>query len=348
MRRRNLVLAAALLAFGAAPAWGDAAFESSFKTSGISGMGATEGATVKRFQGEKRSETSSMRFTGAILSRLAPGGETITITRVDKGLVWTLDPNSKTYKEGPLVPPRSKEAKAEKSAEPAKPAKRADEKPKARITKSEFTVKKTGASETINGFPCEEYVVTWLLEVEDIETKARSRSTMTTDLWTTPETAAIQKARAEESRFALAYARKIASEISDEEARQMGMAAFGSMSGAPEADVRKGLARVKNEMAKVKGYSIRTSISWTFEGEEGKSASAEKAQAPSEPGLDLSGGVSGLLGGLAGRMAQKKVEEKTAPKGGPIFTSTIEVKSINADGLPPETFEVPAGYAKKP
>ncbi|MBI1864698.1 MAG: hypothetical protein HYR98_03030, partial [Nitrospirae bacterium] len=47
-------------------------------------------------------------------------------------------------------------------------------------------------------------------------------------------------------------------------------------------------------------------------------------------------------------MAQKKVEEKTAPKGGPIFTSTIEVKSINADGLPPETFEVPAGYAKKP
>ena len=168
------------------------------------------------------------------------------------------------------MPPRSKEAKTDKSAEKTKPGKRADEKPKARITKSEFTVKKTGASETINGWPCEEYVVTWLMEVEDIETKARSRSTMTTDLWTTPETSVIQKAKGEEKRFDLAHARKIASEISDEEARQMGMAAFASMSGAPDADVRKGLARVKDEMAKVKGYPIRTSISWTFEGDEAR------------------------------------------------------------------------------
>lgn len=347
MKRTSFLTAAVLIAFGAAQARGDATFESFFKTSGVGGMGATEATSVKRIQGEKKSETSQMRFTGAILSRLAPGGETVTITRVDKGVVWTLDPKTKTYKESPLVPPRSKEAKTEKSTEKTKHGKQADEKPKARITKSEFTVKKTGVSETINGFPCEEYMVTWLMEVEDIETKARSRSTMTTNLWTTPETAVIQKAKAEERRFALAHARKIASEISDEEARQMGMAAFASMSGAPDADVRKGLARVKDEMAKVKGYPIRTSISWTFEGDEAKGASAEKAQAPAEPGLDLSGGVSGLLGGLAGRMAQKKVEERTSPKGGPIFSSTVEVKAINADGLPPAAFDVPAGYVKK-
>ena len=74
MKRTSFLTAAVLIAFGAAPAWGDATFESFFKTSGVGGMGAAESTSVKRIQGDKKSETSQMRFTGAILSRLAPGG----------------------------------------------------------------------------------------------------------------------------------------------------------------------------------------------------------------------------------------------------------------------------------
>jgi hypothetical protein len=67
----------------------------------------------------------------------------------------------------------------------------------------------TGASETINGFPCKEYLITWLLEMEDVETKQRSLSTMTTNLWSTPETATVRSAQADVMKFQRAFARKL-------------------------------------------------------------------------------------------------------------------------------------------
>src|SRR4030042_441145 len=82
-------------------------------------------------------------------------------------------------------------------------------KSRARVTKSEFKVAKTGSSETINAFPCEEYLVTWLVEIEDLETKTKTENTMMTNLWTTPETAAIRKLQAEQEAFSRAYMTKL-------------------------------------------------------------------------------------------------------------------------------------------
>ncbi|HLA26957.1 MAG TPA: hypothetical protein VJZ49_03585 [Syntrophales bacterium] len=323
------------------PSFGDATIETTFKTSGVQGMGTSEVTAVKRYQGDKRWESSSMKFTGAVLSRLVGGRESITITRVDKGVYWTPNPKNKTYQETLIAPPKIKE-----SPEPSKKTEsEKEEKPRARITKSEFTVKKTGASEVINGFPCEEYLVTWLLEMEDIETKAKSKSTMTTNPWTTHETTTIKKAQAEEQRFEQALAKKLGIELSPEEAKQMGMAVFASMSGASETEVLKGLTKIKNEMAKIKGYPIRTVVAWTLEGDEQKVQQREEAK---EEHVDMSGGIGGLLGGLAGKMAKKKVEEKIAPKkGAPFFSSTMEVKAIDSGGVSADTFEIPPEYTKK-
>jgi len=320
--------------------WGDATVENFFKTGGIKGMGAAEGMMTHRIQGEKKWESNNLKFTGAFLSKLAGETDTITITRVDKGVTWTLDPKKKTYTETPIKP--MKMPAAERPQREEKP-----EKPTARITKSEFSVKKTGAAETINGFPCEEYLVSWLLEIEDLETKAQSRSTMNTNLWTTPETAAIQKVQAEELRFNRALAKLLGSELSSEEARQMGMAAMAAMSKASQEEIQKGLARVKNEMTKIKGYPIRTVIHWNFEGN-GQEGTARQDSASREKPTDLSGGLGGLVSGLLGKAAQKKAEEKMAgDKGAPFFSSTLEVKSLFAEGVPAQTFEVPEGYTRK-
>ena len=127
------------------PAWGDVLVESTFKTSGIKGMGEAEGTSTQRYQGVKKWESQTTRFTGAILSRLVGEGGSITITRVDKGVSWAVDTKNHTYQEIPLVPPRMKSEERESK----------EKKSTARITKSEFTVKKTGSAETINGFPCE-------------------------------------------------------------------------------------------------------------------------------------------------------------------------------------------------
>lgn len=77
MKRLISMIVGISLFLGVSPAWGDATIESTFKTGGIKGAGAAEGAMTKRYQGAKMYEGMSSKFTGAILSRLAGGsGET--------------------------------------------------------------------------------------------------------------------------------------------------------------------------------------------------------------------------------------------------------------------------------
>jgi hypothetical protein len=329
LKRILAVLAAVGFCLGLSmnSALADATIEQTFKTSGVKGMGASEGATTMRYQGEKGFETTQVKFTGAFLSRLAGGGDDTRITRVDKGVYWRLHPKDRAYEEEPIKP--FKQAKGEPKEKSEKTH---------RVTKCEVSVKKTGAKEAINGFPCEEYLITWLLEVEELETKEKSRSTMLTNLWTTPETADIRKARADEERFHKALAKRLGLEFTPEQARMLGREAVGGFINAPGEELDKGFKRFAGEMAKVKGYPIRTVVSWNVEEDGQKAAASEEAP-------EVSGGLSGILGGLAGRFAQKKVEKDMAGK--PFFSSTMEVKRINAEAVPAESFEIPSGYKKK-
>jgi hypothetical protein len=184
--------------------------------------------------------------------------------------------------------------------------------------------------------------------MEDIEPKAKTRNTMTTNLWTTPETAAIGKARAEEQEFHMAYARKLGLSLTPNEARQLGMEALGTMSGAPPEEIEKGFKRVKEEMSKIKGYTIRSVVSWAVEGDRG--SAGKEGTSPSESSSDSLRSIGGALGGLAGKLTQKVTGEKagsTGEKEGPFFSSTTEVKAINTESISKEVFEIPGGYTKK-
>jgi hypothetical protein len=340
MKITGILILAFFVFFGNGPVWADATVESSIKSSGFKGMGAFEGTSSRRYQGEKMWDSTSSKFTGAILSRVTGGSETATITRVDKGVYWALDPKNKTYVERPIEAVKMGETGKEKPEQ---------EKSKVRVTKSEFSVKKTGASETINGFPCEEYLVTWLLEMEDMETKAKSRSTMTNNLWTTPETATIRKVQAEERAFHKAYAQKLGIQMSPEEAKQMGIEAFTAMSGASKEEIEKGFMKVREEMAKIKGYPIRTVVNWSVEGDKIEGAEKEE-KASSESSSQTPTSVGGFLSGLSKGITQKVMKDKSSTssqKEGATFSTTHEVKAIHADSVPAEVFEVPPGYSKK-
>lgn len=338
MKRLITIAVGILVTLWGSHALGNATIESNFKSGGIKGMGATEGTTVRRYQSGKMWESTSSKFTGAILSRIAGGTEEVMITRLDKGIIWQLDPKKKTFSEQPIRPFDPKEIQKDK-----------EEKPRVRITKSEFSVKKTGGQETINGFPCEEYLVTWVLEVEDLETKERSKSTMMTNLWTTPETATIRKAQAEEQAFHKAYAQKLGIALSPEEGKQLGMAAVEGLLGASREEMEKGWGKVKSEMAKVKGFPIRTVVNWSMEGDPSKAAPRAEGQTQ-ETASSPTAEVGKLLSGFMSKITQKKGEEKPSAgreKETAFFSSTTEVKSINVDSIPAAVFEIPAGYEKK-
>ena len=342
MKRTGIVTFAIIFFLGIGPVWADATIESFITSSGFKGMGAFEGTATKKYQGGKLWDQSSTKFTGAILSRIAGGSENINITRVDKGVYWALDPKDKTYSERPIEAFKKGEMEREKPEQG---------KSKVRVTKSEFSVKKTGASEVINGFPCEEYVMTWLMEMEDIETKAKSSSKMTNNLWTTPETATIRKAQAEELSFSKALAQKMGLQVSPEEAKKMGFETFAAMSGASPAEIEKGFMRLQEEMTKVKGYPIRSVVNWSMEGEKTGSAEKDKDKEASSPS-ELTKGVGGFLTGLGKGISQKVLGERdkgstVGQKEGGSFSTKYEVKAISADAVPADVFEVPAGFTKK-
>lgn len=340
MKITGIFILAVFVFCGNGQVWADATIESSMKSSGFKGMGAFEGTTSRKYQGEKRWDSTSSMFTGAILSRVTGGTESTTITRVDKGVYWVLDPKNKTYSERPIEAFKREETEKERQEL---------EKSKMRVTKSEFSVKKTGASETINGFPCEEYLMTWLLEMEDMETKAKSRSTMTNNLWTTPETGTIRKVKAEEKAFHKAYAQKLGLQISPEEAKQLGIETFAAMSGASQQEIEKGFEKVREEMAKVKGYPIRTVLNWSMESEKGAGAQKE-GSASSESSSSTPTSVGGFLSGLSKTITQKVMKNPSpgsGQKGEVSFSSTFEVKAVNAESVPSAVFEIPSGYSRK-
>ncbi|NJD62633.1 MAG: hypothetical protein FIA93_07920 [Deltaproteobacteria bacterium] len=337
-----LLIAAFLVAPGAVR--GDATVERFNKSGGIKGIGASESSVVEKLSRMKKHETSSFKMTGSVggfFSKFAGDMGSDVITDIDKDVVWTLDHKKKAYTERPITLPKEKE-------EPSKKAdKGKEEKPKVRIVRNEISVKATGEKKTINGFDCTRYIVTWLIETENIETRERSKTTMTNDLWNTPETKQIQALQKEELEFAKAYMKKMGISVSPDEARKFGMTAVAGMFGEDEQAVRKKLKELQEKLEKIKGYPIVTALQWEIESPEAsRQAGGEKAGKDSED-VELSGGIGGFLGGLAKKAAMKKASEgaEEGRKGGTVlFDFYSEVKKIDVSSIPSSDFTVPSGY----
>jgi hypothetical protein len=283
---------------------------------------------------------------GGFFSKFAGDMGSDVITDIDADVVRTLDRKKKTYTERPITLPKEKE-QPPGQAEKDKGA--GEEKPKVRVVRNEISVKDTGEKKTINGFDCNRYVVTWLIETENIETGERSKTTMTNDLWNTPETKEIRALQKEELEFANAYMKKLGLSVSPEDARKFGMTAVAGMFGDDEQAVKKKLKELQEKMAKIKGYPIATALKWEVESPEAaRQAGVEKTGKESE-GVDLSGGIGGLLGGLAKKAAKKKAAESAkerATEGQVLFDFYSEIKKIDVSSIPSSDFEVPSGYKR--
>ena len=343
---RRLLTIAGLLALSAGPAWADAVIERYSRSDGFAGMGAFETTSLQTTSTAAQRDESKMKFTGGFLSaiqKMAGFGDSVRITRLDREVVWTLDPEKKTYTEAPLTARGERERPG--PTQP-RPQKEKAEPSDVVITKNEFKVEKTGAQKVINGFPCEEYLMTWLVETRNTKTQETGKSLMTDHVWTTPESAEIRAAQAEEQAYAQAYMKKLGFQMSPGEARQF----LAGLSGVAEEDQRQALAKAAAEFAKIKGFRIVSDLAWTGEGSGGGGA---KDGGPSgggggQPGV---GELMGQLGKLFGGGGQKGGAETKSgsggEKGGSLFNLYTEVKSIRTVAPDPARFEVPGGYTLK-
>jgi hypothetical protein len=329
MRKHLLLLMLLLGLLAARLLQADVTKQTYVKLKTASGMFASEQTSTTAIRPNMKTDDELTSVSAVVGKRSLHQGR---ITRLDKDVCWDLDHGAKTYRESEIKLPEFK-GKIDTEVE-GKP----DTTRNYRIVKSEFTVKKLDSARTINSFLCNGYVGTWTLVVEEIKTKKQSASIMTLTMWTTTPTDAIKQVQAEEAAFDKAYLAKLKADAAPEQSTMMG-AEYLMTLGMTDTEMREGLKKAGEEMAKIQGYPIVTEIKW----EVPVDTSARKKSESEPESRDQSGlpNISGML--------NKALEKKFAPnpaEAGVVFSSYLEVKSIKVDPVPDKDFEVPEGYKK--
>ena len=327
----------------------DVTVERYIKSGGFGGVGASEGTSTDKISGLKKRSESSMKMTGKLggfLGKFAGdmGSDEIVLIKDDR--VINLNHKSKTYTERAIILPEEETYPGSQGG-PEGDSQTGDEegeKRNVKVVRNEITVKETGEKKSINSFDCKQYLVTWILETEDLDTGDRATSTMTSDLWNTPATKETKALQKEESAFNQAYLKKMGLDIPPQKMKNFGLMVIAGMLGADREEMEKKMKELEKKFSTIEGYSISSSVTW-------KTTSTAEQKQPEEESeaIDLSKGVGGLFSGLARKTMKKKPseEEKTSGDGSVVFDSYTEVRKIDTSSVPGTDFEVPAGYARK-
>lgn len=239
MRSKRLlpILATVGCLVGASSLWADVVYKQTLKIEGMGGMMQMEFQTTNFVKGEKqRSEMVSPPAEGMRV----PGGEgqTITIMRLDKGVIWNIFPDGKTYMETSLkemFPPEPEEEKTESQV---------------KINPPKFEIKKTKESKVINGFKCQRVIVT--MEVEGIgeDTGEKGSFSLTGDMWVAGGTKELKELEA--------FQKKLSEKTGGSSAGFIDKLLSGTQKGGMEEFTKK--------MNEIGGFPILMSISMKMKG----------------------------------------------------------------------------------
>ena len=344
---------------------------------GLGGFGnaSTEGTLV--VSGDRSRSEDLVTYTGRFKSLAGKPKQSISITRLDKELMWSLDTEKHEYSELTFAEMRAMMAKG---AEQASTNAQGSSGPQDEGMTFSVDVKKTGVKQEVNGFPCEQVVITCTGKPTDPKrAEAVSEVRMTMDQWMTRKA----PGQAEMASYHRAFAEKLG--------RDAGMA---HMADAARAMYGNGMKELTGKLKDLEGFPIRSTftIESVMSGEHaqqiaGAQKDAEKAHAEAEremarakaeraqqekqedtadaksmgSSIASGGGLGGALGGFLGKKASKAAAKKasaaaeaqaasasgTPSTGGPMFKSVTEVLSITTDAVPAGSFEVPAGYSRQ-
>lgn len=348
-----------------APAGADVKVQQKTVSEGLSGFGNSSSTSTLWIAGDKSRSEEDYTYTGRFKT-FAGGGkpqQSVTITRVDRELIWTLDPKQKQYTELTFAEMRKRFEEGMKQLE-EQPA--PEEQPKASDYEFKLESRKTGAKETINGFACEQVIVTATGKPKDPEPgQENARLVMTMDVWQTKQV----PGEAETREFHRRMAQKLGL---DEALRQM----------VPQAQALYGgtMKEMASKLEGLDGYTVRNTF--TVEGpppapeDEKKKADAKKQAEASKQAADQSdqaedvsdaaqlgtalgsgdkSSAGGIVGGFLGRKAAKRATDKITQgagasdgkPAGPLLKVVTETVAIVTEPAPAGAFDVPGGYKLK-
>lgn len=279
-----------------------------------------EGTAVQWLQADRQRTENHFEASGMMGAALRMGGgaNAVVIERVDRGLVWTLNPDDKTYTERPM----------DALQRNGPPEKRKGG--RMRIIDAGATVTPTGKQRNLNGWNCRQFLVEGWVLMEDEKTKERSKWVMKNEMWTTPESGALKSYHALQAAYARARMAKMGIQAGDAYASGMGLEMLGGRNGMSGGDLAPAVAKMAVEFRKLSGVPILTIFNWTIESKEAERAAAQTRDITPEQ---------------RAMMERMGIKIPASGAGGGIgIEGEMEITAVREEA---GSFEIPADYKKK-
>lgn len=350
-------LLAALVLCAVTPALADVTLKEKSVSNGFMGMGTMTSDRTMVISGDKCRVDDTSLYTGRMQTFMGGGKPrtNVTITRVDRGLLWTLDPAKSEYTEMNFADLRT--AMESGRMGPGQDLQHEDKRDKVEMTYT-VDVKRTGKHETVNGHGADQWIITLTATPKDKSSgKEMGAFTMTMDEWIAgdlPGSAEMQ-----------AYYRAFSEKLGLDAQAQ-------SLMNGMMSQYRDAVKQLAEKMKEMRGTPVRTTLTMDMTGgnltpeqkarmdkarAEGEQAQREHAQEQREAearegesrSRDPRSAMAGAVGGMFGHKKDKPADKPgTSPGGGAApgtLSITTDVLSITT-GAAGASFDVPAGYKK--
>lgn len=327
--RRNLLFVMLVLVFSVSQLMASVKFKTVTKAK-YWGMEVTSvSVNAIKGAGQYTKSTAQVKMMGFVASKSTSN----EITRLDKELFWSLQPEEKTYSEMTFAQIREgfvdgMDESGDDFAEPEMDEEEFDE-ADYRWDDPVVTVDKKETGKKVNGLKCDNYLVTLTMAGIHIETGIRDTVTVISDLWATPLTSQIK----EMLNFQEKLAQKLGFDFSGEQMMPL-FAAYKSY-----------FSDLGDEVSKIDGYTIKNKIAMKATNHL-QTATSKSSDSNKSTDLNMSNPVGSMLGGFAKKMAKKGVAKKIKDSRRQVFTVNFEVKSIQSGSSNSGSFKVPADYQK--
>lgn len=327
---------------------------------GMGGLLKSSVTSMESYSGDMMVNNSETKMENKLMKMFGGGKpiKTTSITRLDKELIWNIDHKDKSYTEMTFAEMRafvdSLGTVMSGGADPM-----AQEQPTidtSEITFSEptFDVQRTGKTEMISGYNCEQAIMT----MTTVGTNRKTGETMTLEVLMDMMLAKNVPGADEIVNFGVRTARAMGFETDRGGAQSM--TKFLEMYGI-DAE------RLAEETKKLEGFAMKSVMSFKMGGDAMEQAKAESEKAEAERAeqeradeakkddeapADASGLAAKALGGLFGKKDKERNEENEAKDEpamaeGTLFWMTSIVTSIEPTSLPAPSYEIPENYKLK-
>ena len=333
-------------------AYGDVVTHSKFQSSGLMGLAAFKSESETRQCADKRDERGKTFFTGAMMKFLSgkKGLDGRTITRLDKELVWTINPKEKEYTEMTFAEQREVMNRGVANMQGQGPDNKGGV-PYKTSGDATIDVEKTGKTFSVSGYEGKQIIATMRMPFYDSVEARTDTLVLKYDAYLSGDNALSREFGA----FNKAYAKKMKMDLD----HFRGLEVLYRYFEKPMTKMGDKLANVGDVPLKFT-FTLMKPMPPQKAGDAKQAKAGEKDDSPDVHVPTSAGDVAGqALGSAFGFFKKKKAKEDAekseaarAEKGIPqgwieISSNSFEYTDIKVESTPGAEYDLPAGLKKK-